>query len=249
MMGLKGVILAGGTGTRLYPLTHLVNKHLLPVGKKPMLEYAIEKFREAGIRELIAVIGKQSAQQYVDYFASGEKWGVHLAFLVQERAGGIAQAVSLVEPFIPRGEKFAVLLGDNLFEDSLRGEAETFARQPGGARVLLKKVPDPRRYGVPVIEGNRIRDIEEKPECPKSDYCVTGIYFYDTGVFDKIRAISPSARGELEISDVNALYAREGKLTYGILQGWWTDAGTFASLREAAERMEREDGKEGGETP
>lgn len=243
---LKGVILAGGTGTRLYPLTLLVNKHLLPVGKKPMLEYAIEKLKEAGIRELIVVIGKQSAQLYAEYFGSGEKWGVKIAFVVQERAAGIADALSLVEPLIPRGDKFAVLLGDNLFEDSLRDEVERFSGQPSGARVLLKKVPDPRRYGVPVIEGTRIRDIEEKPAHPKSDYCVTGIYFYDTGVFDKIRAIAPSARGELEISDVNALYAREGTLTYGILQGWWTDAGTFASFSEASARMERVDEKPAG---
>mgnify|MGYP001171520544 FL=1 len=246
---LKGVILAGGTGTRLYPLTHLVNKHLLPVGRKPMLEHAIEKCREAGILDLIVVIGKQSAQLYAEYFGNGAKWGVRLAFLIQERPGGIAEALSLAEPLIPRHEKFVVLLGDNLFEDSLRDEAARFLEQPEGARVLLKRVPDPRRYGVPVIEGGRILDIEEKPSHPKSDYCVTGIYFYDTGVFDKIRAITPSARGELEISDVNALYAREGTLTYGILRGWWTDAGTFASLAEAAKRLEEHtDGRE-GKTP
>lgn len=243
---MKGVILAGGTGTRLMPLTRLVNKHLLPVGKKPMAQYAIEKCREAGIRELVAVIGTQSAHLFMDYFGSGQNWGVHLAYVIQEQAGGIAQALALAEPFIPRGEKFVMLLGDNLFADSLAGEAGRFARQPEGARVLLKKVADPRRFGVPVIEGDRILDIVEKPAHPPSDYCVTGIYFYDTGVFDKIRAIAPSARGELEISDVNALYAREGKLTYGILEGWWTDAGTFASLAEAARRMGREDG-EGGE--
>lgn len=242
---LKGVILAGGTGTRLYPLTRLVNKHLLPVGRKPMVQYAIEKFKEAGIRELLVVTGKQSAHLYLDYFGSGEEWGVHLAFLVQEQAGGIADALSLVEPYIPRGGKFAVMLGDNLFEDSLKEEVERFKQQAGGARVLLKKVDDPRRFGVPVIVGDRIREIEEKPARPKSEYCVTGIYFYDSGVFDKIRAIAPSARGELEISDVNSLYAREGTLTYGVIKGWWTDAGTFASLKEAAKRMDREDGKEG----
>lgn len=214
-----------------------------------MVQYAVEKFREAGIRELILVTGRQSAQLYMDYLGSGAEWDVHLAYLIQEKAGGIAEALSLAEPLIPRGDKFAVLLGDNLFEDSLKKEVVHFAGQTEGARIMLKKVGDPKRYGVPVIVGGRIQSIEEKPEHPKSDYCVTGIYFYDTGVFDKIRSIAPSARGELEISDVNTLYAREGTLTYGILQGWWTDAGTFASLREAAERLERAKGKEGVESP
>lgn len=211
-----------------------------------MVQYGIEKLKEAGIRELVMVISKQSAQLYTNYLGSGESMGVHLSFVIQEQAGGIAEALSLAEPLICPGDKFAVLLGDNLFEDSLKPEAEHFARQNGGARVLLKKVDDPRRYGVPVFAGNRIREIEEKPVDPKSDYCVTGIYFYDTDVFDKIRAIRPSARGELEISDVNSLYAREGTLSHGILQGWWTDAGTFASLREAAGLLDGRYGPESG---
>ena len=234
---MKGVILAGGTGTRLYPLTRLVNKHLLPVGRKPMILYGLEKLREAGIEDILLVTGKHSAGLYMDFLGSGAEWGVNLTFKVQEEAGGIAEALALTEPFLPKEEKFVVLLGDNLFEDSLIPHIEKFKQQPTGARVLLKSVDDPRRYGVPTLLGETITEIIEKPKQPKSNYCVTGIYMYDMDVFSEIRKVSPSARGEMEISSVNNLYAEEGKLTYGVLSGWWTDAGTFGSLREAEDRL------------
>lgn len=232
---MKGVILAGGTGTRLYPLTKMINKHLLPVGRAPMICHGVEKLRNAGIEEIILVISKQSAGLYTELFGGGKEWGVRLTYKIQEEAGGIAQALSLAEPNIKRDEKFVVLLGDNLFEDSLTPYVQSFQNQGQGARVLLKKVHDPKRYGVPILEGNKILRIEEKPAEPKSNYCVTGIYMYDTTVFNKIRTIKPSGRGELEITDVNNVYASEGQLAYDILDGWWTDAGTFQSLYQASD--------------
>lgn len=238
---MKGIILAGGTGTRLYPLTKLMNKHLLPVGKHPMISYGIERLRAAGIKDLLIVIGKLSAAQYTNFIGSGEHMGVSVKFAIQEEAGGIAQALSLAEHFVSQGEKFIVLLGDNLFVDDLRPYAHAYRTQDSGeARVLLKRVNDPRRYGVPVfdtVHKDNIARIEEKPKRPLSDYCVTGIYMYDSQVFNHIRSIIPSARGELEITDVNNLYASQGKLKYDIMQGWWTDAGTFDSLQEASYKL------------
>ncbi|WP_127578853.1 sugar phosphate nucleotidyltransferase [Paenibacillus koleovorans] len=234
---MKGVLLAGGTGTRLNPMTKLVNKHLLPVGKYPMIHYAIRKFQQAGIQEVLLVMGKHSAGMYIDYLGGGKDHGVRMTYRVQEEAGGIAQALALAEGFVPDNEKFMVLLGDNLYEDSLAPAVEQFARQPEGAMVMLKEVPDPRRYGVPILHNENILFIEEKPSVPKSNYSVTGIYMYDAGVFDIIRTIRPSQRGELEITDVNNVYAAAGKLTYGVLQGWWTDAGTFSSLQEAGAKL------------
>lgn len=238
---MKGIILAGGTGSRLYPLTKLINKHLLPVGKHPMICYGIERLRAAGIRELFIVTSKMSAGLYAEYIGSGKAFGVKVTFAVQEEAGGIAQALSLAEPYIVPGERFVVLLGDNLFQDDLLPYVSAFEEQPSGeARVLLKRVHDPRRYGVPVFDPERrerILYIEEKPKQPQSSYCVTGIYMYDTEVFRHIAEIAPSARGELEITDVNNAYAHSGKLKYDILQRWWTDAGTFDSLQEAAVKL------------
>ena len=234
---MKGVILAGGTGTRLYPLTKIINKHLLPVGKIPMICHGIEKLRNAGIVDILLVINKQSAGLYTELLGGGKEWGVRLTYKIQEEAGGIAQALSLAEPFMEPNEKFVVLLGDNLFEDPLTTYIQFFRKQAEGARVLLKQVHDPRRYGVPILEGDKIITIEEKPAEPKSDYCVTGIYMYDTAVFDKIRSIKPSDRGELEITDVNNVYASEGQLAYDVLAGWWTDAGTFQSLHQASDRL------------
>ncbi|WP_019422458.1 sugar phosphate nucleotidyltransferase [Paenibacillus sp. OSY-SE] len=235
---MKGIILAGGTGTRLYPLTKLINKHLLPVGKHPMVSYGIERLRTAGIKDIFMVIGKSSAALYTDYFGSGRAHSVHVTYAIQEEAGGIAQALSLAEPYLAPGEKFVVLLGDNLFQDDLTPYVKAFHEQPQGeARVLLKHVHDPRRYGVPVFDAadkERIKRIEEKPKHPQSSYCVTGIYMYDTDVFNHIHSIVPSARGELEITDVNNCYAQAGKLQYDIMQNWWIDAGTFESLHEAA---------------
>ncbi|WP_106768576.1 sugar phosphate nucleotidyltransferase [Paenibacillus faecalis] len=232
---MKGVILAGGTGTRLYPLTKIINKHLLPVGNFPMICHGIEKLQSAGIKEILLVISKQSAGLYTELLGGGREWGVRLTYKIQEEAGGIAQALSLAESFMKPDEKFLVLLGDNLFEDSLTTYVQSFQKQKKGARILLKKVHDPERYGVPILEENTILRIEEKPENPKSDFCVTGIYMYDTTVFDKIRGIKPSGRGELEITDVNNVYAAEGQLAYDVLDGWWTDAGTFKSLHQASD--------------
>ncbi|MFB6367063.1 sugar phosphate nucleotidyltransferase [Paenibacillus elgii] len=234
---MKGVILAGGSGTRLKPMTRFLNKHLLPVGPYPMIHYAISKMAEAGISDILLVTGKHSGGLFMDYIGSGQEWNVRMSFKVQEEPGGIAQALALAEDFVKPGEKFVVLLGDNLFEDSLTAEFARFREQPEQARVFLKEVEDPRRYGVPVMDRSRIVRIEEKPELPKSSYCVTGIYMYDAGVFDIIRTIRPSARGEMEITEVNNWYAARGMLSYGILSGWWIDAGTHLSFGEAAQRM------------
>lgn len=231
---MKGVILAGGSGTRLRPLTELINKHLLPVGRYPMIFYSIDKMRNAGITDIMIVTNKQSAGLYVDFLGSGTGYGVSLTYRIQDQAGGIAQALSLANGFVGKDEAFAVILGDNLFEESLSAAVTRFDGQPDGAMVLLKRVDDPRRYGVPAFQDGRIVSIEEKPSEPKSDFCVTGIYFYHASVFDVISHIKPSQRGELEITDVNNFYAKQGTLTYLELGGWWTDAGTFHSLYEAS---------------
>lgn len=234
---MKGVILAGGSGTRLYPLTRFMNKHLLPVGKHPMIYYAIRKLADAGIHDILIVIGKQSASLYLDYLGSGSEWGVNIVYRVQDQFGGVAEALALASGFVSREESFVVLLGDNLFEDSLTEYIESFQVSSEGARVLLKRVTDPERFGVPRIEGDRIVSIEEKPSNPGSDYCVTGIYMYNAGVFDVIKTLRPSGRGELEITDVNNDYAARGVLSHSILKGWWHDAGTFDSLQEAGLRL------------
>nr|WP_280521424.1 sugar phosphate nucleotidyltransferase [Paenibacillus mangrovi] len=233
--------MAGGTGTRLYPLTRLINKHLLPVGKYPMIVYGIDRLRQAGITDILIIMGKQSAGLYTDFLGSGKEFSVNLTYRIQEAAGGIAEALGLARGFVNQGERFIVLLGDNLFMDDLTPFVKSYERQPEGtARVLLKQVKDPKRYGVPVFDKNHfelILEIEEKPVNPKSSYCVTGIYMYDTAVFDIISQLSPSERGELEITDVNNVYAAQGKLEYDILHKWWSDAGTFESLQEAGRRM------------
>lgn len=236
---MKAVMLAGGNGTRLRPLTRWTNKHLLPVGTHPMICYGIAALRQAGIREIVLVTGRSAMAGFADVLGSGRDWGVSLCYRVQEEAGGIAQALELGRPLFAPGEKFAVLLGDNLFEESLLPYREQYEKQEAGAMVLLKPVADPRRYGVPVLDpgSGRIVRIEEKPDCPASDYCVTGLYFYDSSVFDVISGLSASRRGELEITDVNNAYAQANSLRYAIVRGWWSDAGTFDSLQEAAGRM------------
>ncbi len=234
---MKGIVLAGGSGTRLRPLTNLINKHLLPVGKHPMIDYSIRKLRDAGIHQILIVTGKQSAGLYIEYLGNGEEQGVQITYKIQERPGGIAQALALAEGFISPLEKFVVILGDNLFAEPLSPFIDEYQKQATGAKVLLKEVDDPRRYGVPVLENQRIVAIEEKPERPQSSFCVTGIYMYDAGVFDVIRTVRPSGRGELEITDVNNHYAAEGLLTYSILHDWWLDAGTHESLYEAAQKI------------
>lgn len=237
---MKAVILAGGTGTRLKPLTYWTNKHLLPVGSYPMICYGVTKLRDSGIRDIVIVTSRAALGNFADVLGSGRDWGVSIVYRVQEEAGGIAQALELARPVMLHGDKFIVLLGDNLFEESLQPYCEIFDKQPaGGAMVLLKKVKDPRRYGVPKLDeaNRRILHIEEKPELPPSDFCVTGLYFYDTEVFQMIDGVKPSRRGELEITDVNNAFAQAGRLGYQEMKGWWTDAGTFESLEEAGRRL------------
>jgi glucose-1-phosphate thymidylyltransferase len=237
---LKAVLLAGGTGSRLRPLTKLYNKHMLPVGDRPMIGHAIAKVKEAGIKDVVLVTGRESAGAFIAYLGSGREDGLSITYRIQEEAGGIAAALAQAESAVGPDDKLVVMLGDNLFEEPLQSHLEAFAAQPDGAMVLLKRVDDPRRYGVPVFgDGGRIERIEEKPARPASDFCVTGIYFYHADVFDVIRKLKPSRRGELEITDVNNVYAAAGKLAHRTLAGWWTDAGTFDSLHEAWSRMRR----------
>ncbi|MCM3629005.1 sugar phosphate nucleotidyltransferase [Paenibacillus glycanilyticus] len=234
---MKAVILAGGTGSRLMPLTSYINKHMLPVGRHPMIQYGIETLRKAGIQDILIITNRQSAGMFIQYFGSGAELSVSLVYRIQEGAGGIADALQLARPFIAEGEKFLVLLGDNLFEEDLTPYIEEYQQQKGGAMVLLKEVDDPHRYGIPVFHPDgAIKHIEEKPEKPESNLSVTGLYMYSSDVFQRIENISPSSRGELEITDLNNLYAAAGLLTYRTLSGWWMDAGTFESLKEASAR-------------
>jgi glucose-1-phosphate thymidylyltransferase len=230
---LKGVVLAGGTGSRLFPLTKVTNKHLLPVFDKPMIYYPIQTLVDAGITEILLVTGGKNAGEFLRLLGNGKEFGLkHMNYTYQEREGGIAEALSLAEHFAD-GKPICVVLGDNLIEYNIRQAAESFKNQGKGARVILKKVPDAQRFGVAEIRADRVVRIEEKPKTPKSDYAVIGIYFYDSSVFEKIRRLKPSGRGELEITDVNNFYIEEGTLTYEVLEGWWTDAGTFESLLRA----------------
>lgn len=229
----KGIILAGGNGTRLHPLTFITNKHLLPVYDKPMILYPLETLRRSGISEIRIVCGGEYADQFRKFLGKGGDYGVNISYAWQERAGGIAEALGLAEDFLSPGEQTAVILGDNVFEDEFRDSAENFKGRPG-ARVFLKEVPDPERFGIAEISGGLVRNITEKPASPKSRYAATGIYFYDRGVFDKIRKLKPSPRGELEITDLNNLYAGEGLLSHEIVRGFWSDAGTIDSLLKTA---------------
>ncbi len=237
---MKGIVLAGGTGSRLYPLTKVTNKHLLPVGSKPMIYYPIEKLTGAGIEEILIVTGTEHMGDVVSLLGSGKDFGCRFTYKVQDEAGGIAQALGLAENFVG-GDTMIVILGDNVFEDNLAGAVDGY---PGeGAAIVLKKVEDPTRYGVAELEGDRIVGIEEKPDTPKSNLCVTGVYIYDAKVFDYIRTLKPSGRGELEITDVNNHYIREGKMRFRVMKGWWTDAGTPESLRLANELMHQAEDK------
>ncbi len=231
---MKGIILAGGTGSRLYPLTKVTNKHLLPVGRYPMIYHAIYKLKEASIYDILVVTGKEHMGDVVNLLGSGRDFGVQFTYRVQDEAGGIAQALGLAEQFVG-DDKMVVILGDNIFSDSIVPYVEDFKRMPKGAKILLKQVEDPARFGVPEIDGDRIAAIEEKPKHPKSNYAVTGIYMFDSQVFDMIKTLRPSARGEYEITDVNNMYIHQGELAYDILQGWWTDAGTHESWVRANE--------------
>ena len=230
---MKGVVLAGGTGSRLYPLTKITNKHLLPIYDKPMIYYPIQTLVDAGIEEILIVTGGKNSGDFLRLLANGKEFGLrHLHYTYQEGEGGIADALALAEHFAD-GDKLCVVLGDNIIEESIREAVDQFRLQPKGARLLLKEVPDAKRFGVAEIEGHRIVGIEEKPERPKSNFAVTGIYLYDGTIFEKIRTLKPSGRGELEITDVNNQYIREGAMTFSFLRGWWTDAGTFDSLVRA----------------
>jgi glucose-1-phosphate thymidylyltransferase len=233
-MYLKGIVLAGGTGSRLMPLTKVTNKHLLPVGQKPMIYYPIEKLTSIGIEEILIVTGVEHMGDVVNLLGSGKNFNCRFTYKVQDNAGGIAQALALAENFADN-QPMVVILGDNIFQNSLKDYADKFLAQQIGARILLKQVDNPQRFGVPEFVDGRIVGIEEKPQEPKSDYAVTGIYFYDVKVFDIIRTLKPSARGEYEITHVNDAYIAKNQLAYDILDGWWTDAGTFESLNKAGE--------------
>jgi glucose-1-phosphate thymidylyltransferase len=229
---LRGVILAGGTGSRLLPLTKVTNKHLLPVGEKPMIFHPIEKLVEAGIKDIMIITGTYHIGAVVGLLGSGSEFGCRFTYRVQDQAGGIAQALDLAYDFC-LGHKFVVVLGDNIFEDSLVPFVEAFKSQNRGARLLLKDVHDPERYGVATLDGKKIVQIVEKPEKPESNMAVTGIYMFDNIAFEFIKNCKPSGRGELEISDVNDAYVKAGLCEFDTLEGWWTDAGTHESLREA----------------
>lgn len=231
---MKGVVLAGGTGSRLFPLTKITNKHLLPIFDKPMIYYPIQTLVEAGIRDLLIVTGGRNSGDFLRLLANGKEFGLkHINYTYQEGEGGIAEALALAEHFA-EGSRICVILGDNIIEGSIAQAVRDFEQQERGAKILLKEVHDAERFGVAEIQGHKIIGIEEKPVHPKSNYAVTGIYLYDETVFDKTRTLEPSARGELEITDVNNGYIREGTMTFNYLDGWWTDAGTFDSLLRAA---------------
>nr|WP_154891265.1 sugar phosphate nucleotidyltransferase [Paenibacillus xylanexedens] len=231
---MKGIILAGGTGSRLYPLTKVTNKHLLPVGKYPMIFHSVHKLKKSGIKDILIVTGKDHMGDVVNLLGSGSDMGVTFTYKVQDEAGGIAQALNLAKHFVGN-DQMTVILGDNVFSDDISPYVENFRLQGTGAKILIQEVSDPQRFGVPEIEGKRIVSIEEKPQKPKSNYAVTGIYMFDSKVFQIIDTLKPSARGELEITDVNNAYIQNDQLTFDILQGWWTDAGTHASLAKANE--------------
>ena len=231
---MKGVVLAGGSGSRLYPLTKITNKHLLPIYDKPMIYYPIQTLVDAGIRDILLVTGGRNSGDFLRLLANGKEFGLaHFNYTYQEGEGGIADALALAEHFAD-GEKICVILGDNIIEGSIRGAVDAFHEQPRGARILLKEVLDAERFGVAELEDGRIVGIEEKPRKPKSSYAVTGIYLYDGSVFEKVRQLVPSRRGELEITDVNNAYIREGTMSFTYLEGWWTDAGTFDSMLRAS---------------
>lgn len=242
-MGLKGIILAGGLGKRLYPLTKITNKHLLPVYGKPMIYYPLQTLVDAGIKDIMIVTGGMHAGEFLRLLGDGKEFGLkHINYTYQEGEGGIAEALRLAEYFADK-DGIVVVLGDNIIEKDIKKAVADFSKQPRGAKILLKKVEDPERFGVAELQGDKILGIEEKPKRPKSDYAVTGIYMYDNKVFDIIKTLKPSGRGELEITDVNNAYIKNGELTYNILDGWWTDAGTFEALLRANNLMAKKEAK------
>ena len=234
MNGIKGVVLAGGLGTRLAPLTKVTNKHLLPVYRKPMIYYPIEKLVQAGIEEIMIVTGGPFAGDFLKLLGNGRQFGLKdLHYTYQEGEGGIAEALGLTENFVDK-DRVCVILGDNIFSAPVRTPVEEYMKQPSGARIFLQEVSDPQRFGVAEIDGKQVKSIEEKPKNPKSNFAVTGIYMYDNEVYTIVKTLKPSDRGELEITDVNNAYIEAGVMTCDTLSGWWTDAGTFDSLLRAA---------------
>lgn len=234
---MKGVILAGGTGSRLFPLTKVTNKHLLPVYDEPMIYYPLKTLVNAGIRDILVVSGKGHVGHFLELLGSGADFGVRLSYDIQKEAGGIAQALGLAEHFVD-GEDVTVILGDNIYEDNVKDHVKSFK---SGARIFLKPVPDAHRFGVAEVDRkkNCVLGIEEKPKKPKSNLAVTGLYIYDNSVFDVIKTLKPSGRGELEITDVNNYYVRKGTLSFSVLEGYWSDAGTFESLYRASELVRK----------
>jgi glucose-1-phosphate thymidylyltransferase len=230
---MKGVVLAGGYGTRLAPMTRVVNKHLLDVFDQPMVYYPIQTLRQAGVTDVVLVTGAE-IDQFRALLGDGSDLGVSLRYAQQEGAGGIADALGLARPHLDPGEGVVAILGDNLYQDDIAPYVEAFRRQGSGARILLKRVEDARRFGVATVDGDRIVEIVEKPADPGTDLAVTGCYMYDAAVFDIIAGLTPSGRGELEITDVNNAYIRRGQLAFDILPGWWTDAGTHPSKLKAS---------------
>jgi glucose-1-phosphate thymidylyltransferase len=244
---MKGIVLAGGTGSRLSPLTKITNKHLLPIYDKPMIYFPIQTLVDAGITDIMVVTGGKNSGDFLRLLANGKHFGLkHIAYTYQEGEGGIADALSLCEHFAD-GDKVCVVLGDNIIEKDIRGAVDSFKAQEKGARILLKEVTDAERFGVAEFKGEQIVSIEEKPAQPKSKFAVTGVYMYDATVFQKIHTCKPSHRNELEITDVNNAYIREGSMTFSYLEGWWTDAGTFESLLRAANLVAHS--RQEGDTP
>ncbi len=239
---MKGVILAGGLGTRLLPLTRVTNKHLLPVYDKPMIFYPIETLVSAGITEILIVTGGNNAGEFLRLIGNGEEFGLrHMNYTYQKTEGGIADALSLAQHFVG-DDKVVVILGDNFVEGSIKKAVDDFEKQPEGAKIFLKEVPNPHEFGVAVLEGDKVTGIIEKPDEPPTDFAVIGIYMYDNTVFDICSQLEPSARGELEITDVNNEYIRRGTMTYEILEGWWADCGSFEALLKSNILVARERG-------
>lgn len=240
---IKGIVLAGGLGSRLSPLTTITNKHLLPIYDRPMIYHPISRLVEAGIRDIVVVTGGLHAGDFLRLLGNGKQFGLtHINYTYQEGEGGIAEALGLAKYFA-RGKRTVVILGDNIFEKSLKPYVDRFRRQKAGARLLLKRVPDPERFGVAELNSGRIVSIQEKPAHPKSNLVVTGAYMYDPAVFDIVKTLKPSRRGELEITDVNNAYVKRGALEYDVLSGWWTDSGTFDSLLRASVLVAKQAGK------
>jgi glucose-1-phosphate thymidylyltransferase len=238
---MKGIILAGGLGSRLFPCTKVTNKHLLPVFNKPMIYYPILTMVNAGLKDIMIVTGGGSAEDFIKILGNGGEFGLEISYAYQVGEGGIADALRLSENFA-EGEKVFVVLGDNILDDDISEDINAFKKQEKGAKIFLKEVPDPERFGVAEIKDGKVSGIVEKPKDPKSNFAVCGLYLYDNSVFEIIKTLKPSGRGELEITDVNNVFIERGDMTYAVLDGWWTDAGTFESLLKASNLVAKKEG-------